>query len=299
MMISLPETFETIEGAPLSEYTTLKVGGRAERLVPVRDQREFLDLLGVCRRRGVRFFPLGGGSNVFFSDKGFRGVIALIRFSRLKLEAGGRVRAEAGISLERITRLCLRHSLTGFEFATGIPGTLGGAIYGNAGAYGRAIGDILVRARIAAGDGRVREVGRDYFGFAYRHSRLKEEPAFVLDADLQLAPGDLESIRGRVREIADLRRVKLPPWSTPTAGSYFKNIKDETGSATAAAIYLEAVESKKASVGDAAVHPKHANIFYNKGRATAADILALEELLRSRVWRRFGICLEREVIYVE
>jgi len=297
--LTLPKEFESRTGDLLSKYTSLKVGGRADRVVPVYSQQQLCRLRRFCLKHSVRFFTLGGGTNVFFSDQGFAGVIALIRFARLEPCGKYEVLAEAGVRLSRITRFCLRHNLTGFEFATGIPGTLGGAVCGNAGAYGRTVGDLVLSARILDERGRVRDVERGYFEFAYRHSRLKNSPVHLLQARLRLERGEPGAIRARVSEISVLRRSKLPDWHTATAGSYFKNLKDEKGGGVAAAVYLDAVDSKNASVNDAAVHPKHANIFYNKGRARAADFLALEDLLRTRVENEFGIRLEREVIYVE
>ena len=196
-------------------------------------------------------------------------------------------------------QVCIEDGLTGFEFASGIPGSIGGAVFGNAGAYGSNIGELLTRAKILTLDGEVKFVTRDFFQFAYRHSRLKAAPAFVLQVELQLMRGDAAAIKAKCDEIIKIRTEKLPPADTPTAGSWFKNIKNEQGRATAAAKYLEAVGSKQTRVGDAAVHSKHANIFYNKGKATSSDMLNLQDILAGRVYEKFGIQLQREVMFLK
>ncbi len=296
--IEFPPNFDIQTNISLADYTTLKIGGPADFLSEVRDQNIFISLYRFCRDRGIPFLALGHGTNVFFPESGFRGLVAIIRFDKVSTVTGSAVVAEAGASLDQIRLECIEHGLSGFEFASGIPGSIGGAVYGNAGAYGSNVGEILSRAKILTLDGQVKFVNRDFFKFAYRHSDLKIHPAFVLQVELQLAKGNPAEIESTCAEIIAIRTKKLPPAETPTAGSWFKNLKDEQGNATAAAKYLDAVGSKETSFGDAAVHSKHANIFYNKGRATAADMLKLQAILQERVREKFGISLEREVIYL-
>ncbi|MBN1561725.1 UDP-N-acetylmuramate dehydrogenase [candidate division KSB1 bacterium] len=294
-----PPNYKIEENVPLSGYTNIKIGGPADYLAVVSDQNIFIELYRLCRRLGLHFLALGDGTNVFFAEQGFRGLVAVINFDNVNVVAKNAVVAEAGARLEQIVETCIKNGLTGFEFAAGIPGTIGGAIYGNAGAYGSNIGEILTRAKILTMAGEIKFVSHDYFKFSYRHSDLKLNPAIVLQAELQLAKGDRAKIKSRCDEIVTVRRMKLPPPDTCTAGSWFKNIKDEQGNGIAAAKYLDAIGARSTSVGDAAVHEKHANIFYNKGNATATDMLTLQRILQERVHRQFGILLEREVIYVE
>ena len=297
--VTFPPQFSVRTQAPLKDYTHIRIGGPAHYLAEIGDQNIFVELYRFCRQIGLPFLALGDGTNVFFPQSGRDGLVAVIRFDKATTVAKNAIVAEAGAGLEQITALCIENGLSGFEFASGIPGTLGGAVFGNAGAYGSNIGELVTRARILTPEGRVELVGGDFFRFAYRHSYLKEFPAIVLQAELQLAKGDPHKIAARCQEILDIRREKLPPPETPTAGSWFKNIDCGKERRTAAAVYLEAVGSKATSVGDAAVHPKHANIFYNKGCATADDMLQLQEILQKRVFERFGILLEREVMYLE
>ena len=145
----------------------------------------------------------------------------------------------------------------------------------------------------------MKEYKIDFFRFSYRYSELKRTHDYILEAEFEFEKGEPLEIENKINEILKLRRQKLPPEDLPTAGSYFKNIKDKFGNATAAAKYLDAVGSKQTCVGDAAVFKGHANIFYNKGNATAADLLRLEDILKKRVFEQFGILLEREVMYIE
>ena len=290
--------FNIQQNVLLSKYTNIKIGGPADYLSVVNDQNIFISLYRFCLENRLSFLALGDGTNIFFPEGGFRGLVAIINFDKISTVTRGSIVAEAGASLDQIRFECIDHGLAGFEFSSGIPGSIGGAVYGNAGAYGSNVGEILTRAKVLTLDGRVNYVTRDFFKFAYRHSNLKSKPAFVLQVELQLSKGDPETIKSKCDEIIEIRRKKLPPPETATAGSWFKNIKDENGNATAAAKYLDAVGSKETSVGDAAVHIKHANIFYNKGKATAADMLKLQDILQKRVFEKFSINLEREVMYV-
>jgi UDP-N-acetylmuramate dehydrogenase len=296
--IDFPPQFDIQLNVPLTEFTNIKVGGPADYLSVVKDQNIYIELVRFCRTIGLPLLTLGDGTNVFFPESGYRGLVAIIKFDKVNIVTKNAVVAEAGATLDQIRELCIEKGLTGFEFASGIPGTIGGAIYGNAGAYGSNVGEILTRAKILTSDGKIKFVDHDFFKFTYRHSDLKVNPAIVLQAELQLQKGDPTEIKSRCDEIINIRTQKLPPSDIPTAGSWFKNLKDEHGNATAAAQYLDAIGSKETSVGDAAVHIKHANIFYNKGNATATDMLKLQEILQDKVEKEFGIRLEREVMYL-
>lgn len=297
--IDFAPQFDIRKQAPLKDYTHIRIGGPAQYLAEIGDQNIFVELYRFCREIGLPFLAIGDGTNIFFPESGRRGLVAVIRFDKVTTVVKNAVVAEAGARLAQITELCIDNGLSGFEFASGIPGTLGGAIFGNAGAYGSNIGELVTRARILTPEGRVELVDRDFFQFGYRDSVLKRHPAMVLQAELQLCKGDKEKIAQKTQEILAIRREKLPPDEVATAGSWFKNIDSGEPKRTAAAIYLEAVGSKETQVGDAAVYAKHANIFINKGNARAQDMLDLQKILADRVWERFHIRLEREVMYLE
>ena len=299
MSIDFPPNFKIFAGIPLSEHTNIKIGGKTDYLINIFNQTELIDVVRFCQDNDLRLRVLGSGSNVFFSDSGFRGVVAIAKFDQIKLQPGNVISVEAGVTLSTINDLCISESLTGFEFSAGIPGTVGGAIYGNAGAYGKAIGDCLIRAKIITTAGEVKWVKADYFLFSYRNSELKRNSSIVLEVKLQLDKGNSIEIKKKINDILELRRQKLPPEKIPTAGSYFKNLKDNQGGPIAAAKYLDAIGSKSISVGDAAVYHGHANILINKGSATAQDMLMLEKILKQKVLDKFGILLEREVMYIK
>jgi len=297
--LDFPAHFHIREQVSLSDYTTLKVGGAADYLAEVIDQTQLIELYRYCRNYQLRFLAIGDGTNIFFPESGFRGLVAVLRFDKIASLGKQSVVVEAGATLKHLVQFAIDNSLSGLEFATGIPGTVGGAIYGNAGAYGSNVGELLTRAKVLTQEGKLAFVDRDYFRFAYRYSGLKTNPAIVLQAEFQLDKGDNVEIKRRCDEIITIRNKKLPPPEIATAGSWFKNLKDKDGGPIAAARYLDAVGSKQTKVGDAAVYIKHANIFYNRGHATASDMLKLERELQQRVQREFGIRLEREVMYID
>jgi UDP-N-acetylmuramate dehydrogenase len=297
--MDFPSRFGIKNNVPLVYYTNIKIGGSARYVAEVANRDELIDLYRFCHRHGVRFLLLGQGTNVFFADTGFRGLVAVFRHGRVEKRSDKVLYAESGAPLADLNDMCVENSLTGCEFSSGIPGTIGGAIYGNAGAYGRAMADCLIGAEILTVDGDILQVDKGFFEFQYRDSALKRNRALVLSALFEFERGDAGIIRKRVDEILALRSEKLPEREVPTAGSYFKNLQDENGHPLAAARLLDAVGSKEIRINDAAVWHKHANIFVNKGRATAADLLELERVLRARVREAFGIQLEREVIYIE
>ena len=299
MKQEFPPNFNILTNVPLSEYTRIKIGGRADYLAAVSDQDDLIELYRFCQQHGIRVIVLGHGSNIFFSDNGFRGLAIVAKFDQIKIHSENVLSAKAGASLAALSKLCIQKRLTGLEFSSGIPGTVGGAVYGNAGAYGKAVGDCLSRAKILTTEGKVKWVDSEFFRFSYRYSELKINNAVVLEAEFIFQKGDPKVIIDKVNEILTLRCQKLPPDDLPTAGSYFKNIKDARNNPTPAAKYLDAIGSKEICVGGAAVYHGHANIIFNKGGATARDVLKLEDILTKRVFEKFGVKLEREVVYIE
>lgn len=296
--IDFPPYFNIQKKVQLYQYNNIRIGGPADYLTIILDQHLFIELYNYCLRINVPFLAIGSGTNILFTEQGFRGLVAIIKFDKITTVNKNKLVAEAGATLDQIRLVCINNGLSGFEFASGIPGTLGGAIYGNAGAYGNNIGQLLTRAKILTAEGKIKFVDRNFFKFSYRHSDLKNNPSIVLQTDLQLQKGDPLEIKKQSDEIIEIRTKKLPPANTATAGSWFKNLKDKHGDGIAAAKLLDAVDSKNISFGDAAVHNKHANILYNKAHATAVDILQLEHILQQKVDERFGVKLEREVMLI-
>jgi len=294
---------------PLHHHTTFRIGGPADWFFAATTADELTRALRTAREAGLPVFLLGGGSNLLVSDAGFRGLVVRNAIETLEFD-GAAVHVGAGHDLLELIYRCRDRGLAGLEFAAGIPGSVGGALYGNAGCYGRDIGSLTIECTHATPDGAAVETRpASWYRFAYRDSRLKREPRVLLSALLQLARGDPAAIRAEIEEKLEIRRVKHPQWRIePTAGSYFKNLppdwqmpgaKHSPGTRrVAAGQLLDECGCRGLRVGGAMVYEKHANIIVNVGHATAADVLALAAEMKRRVRERFGVELEEEVMYL-
>ena len=274
---------------PLSRLTTLRIGGPARavcRLHTPDDARRFLEN---AREHEIPAVCLGGGSNVLADDAGFEGLVLRVATTDLAVR-GDTVVAGAGHDFDALVVATLQAGLVGLEFASGIPGSLGGALVGNAGCYGHEISEFLVEATVLRADGRVETVGPEDFAFAYRHSVLKDSGDLVLEAVLRLRRGDTAAAGETRADIVAERRRKHPV-DLPCAGSYFKNLPR----GRAAGALLEQVGAKEMREGDAGVFERHANIIVNLGTATSADVLTLAERMKTAVASEFGIDLREEV----
>jgi UDP-N-acetylmuramate dehydrogenase len=287
-------------GVPLAPLTTFRIGGPAELFVDVTDRAALVEAVQAARTLGVPCFVLAGGSNVLVDDPGLSGLVVHNLSAEVR-RGGDGLTVGSGLALSGLLEAAAREALSGLEFAAGIPGSVGGAVYGNAGAYGKSMQDVLVRATLFTPDGRLVEVGPEALGFAYRTSALKTNGHIVLDATFALAPGDSDRIRQAMAEIIDIREAKHPdPARFGSAGSYFKNLPPATpgGRRTAAGLLLEQAGAKGMAVGRALVSPEHANFIVNPGGATAADVLELARRLKALVQERFAVGLEEEVLYI-
>lgn len=298
-----PSVLERLKiGIPLSAYTSLHVGGPARGgVVEVTTVADLAAIVCYLRQQGLPFYVLGGGTNVLIDDAGLDSLVIVNRARDvLELEGDGVIRAASGLALSEVVEAAAARGLTGLEFATGIPGSFGGGIVGNAGAWGQALGDILIDVDVVAPSGEQARYPAQACGFVYRDSLLKTSGDVVLSARVQTHPGDPEAIRTRMAEILEARAQRHPPPGTATAGSYFRNVQPTSAAErrTAAGYYLEQAGAKQLRVGGAAVSDKHANIVVNTGGATACDILALTAEMRRRVQAQFGIDLEPEVRYI-
>lgn len=283
--------------APLSEYTTFRIGGPATYLCVVRSTEQVLRALIAAKKRKVRCQVLGQGSNVLFADEGFDGLIVVYRANRIEVD-GERIWCEGGTRFVRLVEMAARHGLQGLGFAAGIPGTVGGALSGNAGAYGRSIGDLLEEAVIISPDGATRRaVGPEELGLEYRSSGLKTSGELVESLTLRLESGERATLWQEIEEHLDHRRGRLPPPSVGSAGSFFKNLPPPEPGAhrLAAGKLLDECGCKGLRVGDAQVYQKHANIIVNRGHATAKQVVTLAMEMQRRVRERFDVQLVPEV----
>ena len=285
------------ENVPLSAMSSFGIGGPADLFFEARTEDELEKAVSLAASEKYPFYVIGGGNNLLFDDAGYRGLILRNRLEGVVCESH-RLRVLSGTGLPCVLREALASGLSGLEFLAGIPGTVGGAVYGNAGAYGWSIGDVLESAALFFPSGERRMVPREALGFGYRDSALKKGGGIVLSTVLMCSPGDSRESEARIREILEKRRAKHPPLGTACAGSYFKNSCAASGARIAAGKLLEEAGARGRSVGDAAVSDVHCNFIVNRGDAKARDVLCLAEELKERVLRAFGIRLEEEVIYL-
>lgn len=282
---------------PLSEHTTFRIGGPARYLCVVRDAEKALRALLAARRRKIPCMLLGHGSNVLFSDAGYDGLIVSYQADRIEVD-GRRIWVEGGASLTRLVAVAARQGLEGLTFATGIPGTVGGALHGNAGAYGISLGEKLVEAVLVAPDGSGRRTAKPSdLSLAYRSTELRSTGELVESLTLELEEGDRRHIWSEIDRITEHRLGRLPPAELPSAGSFFRNLPPPSPGEhrVAAGKLLDECGCKGLRVGDAAVYEKHANIVVNLGHATAREVLRLVEEMQRRVRERFDIQLQPEV----
>ena len=276
-------------GEPLSRHTSLRIGGPADALVVPADLEDLRALLRFAHREGIPTLVLGGGSNTVVRDGGFRGIAIVLGEAFTALEAQGTtVRAGAAVRVSRLVAFACRGGLAGVECLTGIPGTLGGALRGNAGTQAGSVGDRVLEAAVVLADGTPAHLPKGALGFAYRHAAFPPG-AVIIEATFALEPGDPAAIRRAVSKLL-VARNRTQPVESRSAGCMFKN---PTGDS--AGRLVDAAGLKGMRVGDAVVSPVHANFFINQGRARAADVLALVAAVRARVRDHAGVELELEV----
>lgn len=298
---TLPEDLRAVirTGAPLGDLTTLRVGGAADLLCPVANPEHARRFQAFALDRDLPFFILGGGSNVLADDRGYGGMILHVTADSMTCR-GDTVRVGAGASFDGLIAHTLDKGLTGLEFASGIPGTVGGALVGNAGCYGHEIGEFLVEAVVLFPDGNLTTVGPETFGFRYRETDIRETGAVVLEAVLKLNRGNVHAAGDQRAERITDRRAKHPV-DVPSAGSWFRNLPPAAPGEhrRAAGRFLDEAGAKEMHEGDAHVFPKHANIIVNRGQARSEDVLRLAARMKRAVQERFGVELIEEVRYLD
>lgn len=278
-----------LEQEPLAKHTSFRIGGPAAVAFPATSE-EMAALCRLCRAYGQQPLLLGAGTNVLAPDAGLdRLVICTRDLSRIWDLGDGKIMAQCGVSLARLARFARDLSLTGLEFAHGIPGTVGGGVYMNAGAYGGEMRQVVIKTTALLPDGTIWEVEGETHGFSYRHSIFEARQAVVLQSVFQLTAGDQNAITARMQELLQKRRASQP-LEMPSAGSTFKR---PVGGYAAALIDQAGLKGK--GVGAAAVSEKHAGFVVNLGGATAADVRATMELVQEKVFETSGIRLEPEV----
>jgi len=308
---SLPTGLSVLENVPLARYTRFEVGGPARILADAANEAALTEVLAAIEASGEQFTIIGGGTNLVASDQGYPGVV--VRYTNAELEfEGDTVKAAAGAVLQNLVDASTARGLKGLETMTGIPGWVGGAVYGNAGAYGHSIQERVVSVRFLE-HGRVREVSNADCEFAYRESRFKRRKDWViLSVTLRLEPADATELRTVAGGILKIRNEKYPP-TMRCAGSIFKNllwpdlpetVRAQVPAAVVregkvpSAYFLEQAGAKGLKRGGVRVADYHANLIYNEGGGTAREVEELIADLKHRVHDRFGLDLEEEVQFL-
>lgn len=286
---------------PLAPFTTFKVGGPADVLLEARSSDEMVDALRIARAHGARVWVLGGGSNVLLPDEGIRGLVLRPRGGEVSLVGANLVKADAAVTINGLVRWTINRGLSGLEAWAGTPGTVGGAIYGNAHWKHVNIGELVESVRLARPDGTLRQVPADRMEFGYDYSRLKRTGEMVLWAAFRVQPGvEPERLRSTARESLAFRK-RTQPLESPSAGCIFMNpdpLRDRVPSdiPPSAGALVDRAGLKGARVGGAQVSTTHANFIINTGAATARDIAALIDQCKAEVKKRFGVTLREEII---
>lgn len=290
----IPE-LELRRNEPMSRHTTFRVGGPAA-LMALPKGEEVRKVVETAFQCNVKPFFLGNGSNLLVSDSGYDGFVVKLAGSYSEGEVyANELMVGGGMLLSQAANLALQHGLTGLEWAAGIPGTVGGAVTMNAGAYGGEISQALHQVHVLGYDGRFEVISNRECEFSYRHSAFSDGQRLILEGVFLLEPGDPAAIQAKMAELAEKRRSKQP-LEYPSAGSTFKRPAPlPDGTPVYAAALIDQCGCKGLTVGGAQVSEKHAGFIINRGRATCADILALIEEVKKRVFDQTGVMLELEV----
>ena len=276
---------------PMSRHTTFRIGGNADCLLQIENAEQLSKVKKYLKTLEIPYFVIGNGSNLLVSDEGYRGIILVVseQMSDVKVE-GNRIIAQAGALMSKIARVALEHGLTGFEFASGIPGTIGGGVVMNAGAYDGELKQVVSLVKVVGEDGECLELDNETMEFGYRTSAIKHSGFTAVEVQIDLQPGDKDAIKARMDELTAKRREKQP-LEYPSAGSTFKRPQGHFAGALIMNAGLRGYQ-----VGDAQVSEKHCGFVINKGNATAADVLNLMAHVQKEVKDQFDVELEPEVI---
>ena len=275
---------------PMKNHTTFKIGGPAQYYVTPESVTQIQEVVSLCRDMNIPLHVIGNGSNILVGDDGVDGVVLALfnTFSDYEIKDNV-ITAQAGMSLIKLAVIALREGLTGLEFASGIPGSVGGAVYMNAGAYDGQMKDVVTSVTVLDEAGNIRILGRDELDMGYRTSAVAKHNMIVLQVIIELKAGDKEHIKDRMNQLSELRKQKQP-LEYPSAGSTFKRPEGYFAGKLIADAGL-----KGYSIGGAAVSEKHAGFVVNMGGATAKDVVELTDYIKKRIIEQFGVTLELEI----
>ena len=287
---AITNNFRFAVNEDLKKYTSFKIGGPADLILFPETGEQAAELLRICRIEAIPFFVLGGGSNLLALDDGFRGaLISTKELLDLRLDGTNRIICASGVKLKNLCQFALDSSLTGLEFAFGIPGTAGGAAFMNAGAYGGEMKDVLRACKYIDTNGNTKTARGDELELSYRHSIFADNAGVILELELELEAGNPTEIYEKMVDFLGRRRDKQP-LEFPSAGSVFKRPEDDF-----AGRLIEVCGLRGYQIGSAQVSEKHCGFIVNKGGASCADVLALVEHIRTKVLEETGVTLESEI----
>lgn len=277
---------------PMSKHTSFKIGGPAECFIKIKTIEQLKDILKYAQKGKIPLTIIGNGSNLLVSDNGIKGIVLKIEIEKICQDIKNGIillTVGSGIKLGALAQKCLKEEVAGFEFASGIPGTIGGAIRMNAGAHGSEMKDIVKTVKYMTRDGEIHTITNEQAKFEYRKSLFAEKDYIILEAELQLKTGKTEEIKEKMTEYATYRKEKQPI-EYPSAGSTFKR-----GTDFITAKLIDECGLKGYQIGGAQISEKHAGFIINKSNATAQDVINLMEYTKEQVYKKFGKKIEQEI----
>lgn len=275
---------------PMSKHTSFKIGGPAECLIKIQTIEELKSILEFSKENDIHLTIIGNGSNILVSDEGIKGIVLKIEIDTFEINnQSAQLKVGSGVKLGWIAQKCLKQELTGFEFASGIPGTIGGAIRMNAGAHGREMKDVITTITYMDRNGEIHKIQNEQANFEYRSSLFAHKDYIILEVEIQLGKGNAEEIQAKMTEYATYRKEKQPI-EYPSAGSTFKR-----GTDFITAKLIDECGLKGYQIGGAQISKKHAGFIINKDNATAEDVIKLMEYTKEQVYNKFGKVIEPEI----
>lgn len=280
---------------PMSKHTSFKIGGPAECLVKIKTIEQLKAILKYAREKDIQLTIIGNGSNILVSDDGIKGIVAKIEIDNLKIDKQDEkilITVGSGIKLGLLAQKCLKEEIAGFEFASGIPGTIGGAIRMNAGAHGTEMKDIVKTVTYVDRNGEIHKIKNEQTKFEYRNSLFAHKDYIIVETEIQLEEGNAEEIKEKMTEYANYRKEKQPI-EYPSAGSTFKR-----GADFITAKLIDECGLKGYQIGGAQISEKHAGFIINKENATAKDVIELMKYTKEQVYKKFGKVIESEIVTI-
>ena len=284
---------DILKNEPMAKHTSFKIGGNAEYFIKVKSIQNLKKILILANIKNIPITIVGNGTNLLVREGGIKGFVLKLHFNEFKIKRNANeilITVEAGMSLAALSAIALKEEIEGLEFLSGIPGTIGGAVRMNAGAYGTEMKDIVLKTKVMTYDGKVKNLTLEEQNFSYRNSVFANNEFIILETTSKLKKGNKEEIEAKMKEYA-LSRKNSQPLEYPNAGSTFKRVE---GKITAKLI--DECGLKGFNVGDAEISRKHAGFVVNKGNATAEDVLNLSKIVQQKVKEKFDVNIELEIL---